>query len=457
MHRRGPPPLADSRSLRTQSGRRTRKAATLSILILHTKNLSRRRHLARTRAFSAARGERAILVMKDPTWEQEYVDRVVVADTTSIDETLRAVQAVVDSEKEPVRAVVTFAERSIPAVARVCARLGLPSISEETAYLARDKYAMRTAVAGPGAVTQPAFGLATDLEAARREADRIGYPLVLKPFIGTGSMFVRSVENDRELEEHFETFRRGAWEGFTIDPLHDAAHTQYAGALLMEEFVGGPEISVESLVVDGRTITLGIHDKPLPTGPTFEEVYACTPTRLPADVVAQVEAATAAVHGALNITTGATHVEFRLRNGREPVLLEAAARMGGGPIYRSVQLSTDIDLVDAVLHLAYGEDPDVAPPMAATPVGFWNIFPDEAGTLTEVEGVDAATRDPRVHEIEIYKQPGDFLQVPPRTFQGHGHVVFSADRTDQLDEVFAELVATIRLRTKIDSLDGSRS
>ncbi|WP_405996979.1 ATP-grasp domain-containing protein [Streptomyces sp. NBC_00829] len=416
----------------------------MSILVLHKKNLSRRRHLARAKQYAEQHGERLLLVMKDPDWEADYVDRVVIADTSSIDETLSAVRKLADDESEPFSAVVTFAEAPVPSVARVAAEFGLPSVSERAARLARDKWVMREAFAA-GDVPQPRYGIAHTLDEARDIARRTGFPLVMKPVLGTGSMFVRSVENEEELAEHFEFFLKGAWEQFAYDPLHQTAQREYEGGLLLEEFVPGAEICVESLVHNGITHTLAIHDKPLPTGPTFEEVYACTPTRLPKAVVDAVEEATRAVHRALGITTGATHVEFRLRGDAEPVVLEAAARMGGGPIYRSVLLSTGVDMVEAVLDLARGLAPRVEPRAKATPVGFWNIFAERAGVFTGAAGLDEVRADPRVDEVEIYKSPGDHLLVPPQTFQGHGHLIFTVDDENELDPAFREMTATLRL------------
>ncbi|WP_328395219.1 ATP-grasp domain-containing protein [Streptomyces sp. NBC_00390] len=418
----------------------------MSILVLHKKNLSRRRHLARAQEYAREHGQRLLLVMKDPEWEAEYVDRVVIADTSSIEETLAAVKALAAEESEPFSAVVTFAEAPVPSAARVAAEFGLPSVSERTARLARDKWVMREAFAA-GGVPQPRYGIAHSLDEAREIARHTGFPLVMKPVLGTGSMFVRSVDDEDELAEHFDFFLKGAWDGFTYDPLHSSAHAEYEGGLLLEEFVPGAEICVESLVHDGTTRTLAIHDKPLPTGPTFEEVYACTPTRLPEATVRAVEEATVAVHAALGITTGATHVEFRLRGDAEPVVLEAAARMGGGPIYRSVLLSTGVDMVEAILDLASGRAPRIEPKERATPVGFWNIFPDKAGTFTGTVGLDEVRADPRVDEVQIYKTPGDHLLVPPQTFQGHGHLIFTVDTAGELDPAFREMTATLRLET----------
>ena len=196
----------------------------MSILIIHKTNLSRRRHLARTHEYARQHGERILMIMKDPTWERDYVDRMVTADTTSIAETVLAATELAASEVEPIRGVVTFAEACVPTVALVAAELGLPGASERTAYTARDKYTMRAVLAHAGTVGQPEFHLARDVAEATRAARDIGYPLVLKPIIGTGSMYVRSVADEAELIENFEFLRQGAWTGFEYDPLHGAAH-----------------------------------------------------------------------------------------------------------------------------------------------------------------------------------------------------------------------------------------
>lgn len=420
----------------------------MSILLLHKPNASRRRHLEATRRYADARGQRLVLLMAAPGWERDLADRVLEADATDLDAVRAAVARLRAEEDDPVTAVVSYAEACVPSVARVAADLGLPGTGPDSARAARDKYAMRAAFARAGDIPQPRYALARTLDEARRAADGIGYPMVLKPVLGTGSMFVRTVADDAELAEHFTFHRSGAWTGFEHDPLHGAAHEEYQGALLLEEYLPDTEICVEGFVHEGRTHIVAVHDKPLPTGPTFEEVYACTPTRLPAATMASVEKATAAVHRALGIESGPTHVEFRLRGEVEPVVLEAAARMGGGPIYRSVQLSTGIDMVTAALDAASGRRPDLAPKWEPRPVGFWNIFPERPGRLAEIEGEERARALDHVDELVVYRSVGDHLKTPPETFQGHGHLIFTADRVDRLDDTFHELTRTLRLRTE---------
>ncbi|GAA4064185.1 hypothetical protein GCM10022233_42980 [Streptomyces shaanxiensis] len=388
------------------------------------------------------------MVMKDASWESSYVDRVVSADTTSIEETVAAVRALVATEDEPVRGVVTFVEQSVPAAAAVAAELGLPSIDEKAAYLARDKYAMRSAFGRAGLV-QPGFHLASTLEGALEGARKLKYPLVLKPLIGGGSKYVRRVNDDAELAEHFAPIQKGAWTGFAHDPLHTRTREQYGEAILLEAYVPGSEISVESLVVDGGTRVVAIHDKPLPMeGPFFEEVYYTTPTRLPAELVERITKAVDAAHSALGIGTGATHTEFRITADGEPYILETAARLGGGPVYQSVLLSTGIDMVDALLDLATGREPQLDVPNSPTPTGFYLFFAERAGELVGVAGLNTIESDPRVGEIMLYGQPGDQVLVPPHASAAHGHVVFSAPTAAAVDAAFQEFRDAITVEVR---------
>ncbi|MGQ4489323.1 ATP-grasp domain-containing protein [Streptomyces sp. 372A] len=420
----------------------------MSILLLHTRNLSRRKHLARVRDYAREHGERLLMVMKDATWEADFVDRVVVADTASIEDTVAAARLLASEETEPIRGVLTFVEQSVPAAAAVAAGLGLPSVGERAAFLARDKYAMRSAFGAAGLV-QPRFALARDLGEAREAAASVGYPLVLKPLIGGGSKYVRRVDDDGELAEHFDTIRHGAWTGFTHDPLHVRTKEEYGEAVLMEAYVPGSEISVESLVVGGNTHVVAVHDKPLPMeGPFFEEVYYTTPTRLPGELVERITAVTAEAHRALGIDTGATHTEFRLTEEGEPYILETAGRLGGGPVYQSVLLSTGIDMVEALLDLSTGREARLVPPRSPKPTGFYLFFAERAGELVGVHGMEKIDDDERVSEIVLYGRIGDRVLVPPHASAAHGHVLFSDETAEAVDSGFLEFRDAISVEVR---------
>ncbi|MEV6766735.1 ATP-grasp domain-containing protein [Streptomyces sp. NPDC051105] len=419
----------------------------MSILIVHTASASRRPHLARMQSYAKAHGERLLLLMHKPTWEGEYADRVITTDTTNAEETLRAVRDLVAGETEPIRGVTAFTEFSVSAAAMVAAELGVRFISERTAHLARDKYSMRTAFAAH-AIPQPEFGLARTVDEALAVADRIGYPLVLKPVFGGGSKYVWRVDDPAELGRSFEPMRTGAWDGFGQDVLHRAAFEEHEGGLLLEGFVPGTEISVESVVVGGRTQVVAVHDRPLPMdGPHFAEVFCTTPTTLPDAVLAEVERLTAVAHEALGVEAGVTHSEFRVDHGR-PRILETAARLGGGAIYRSVALSTGVDLVDAALDVACGRVPDLRPREPRATMGVHLAFARRPGRVTEVRGVDRVRSDPQVREVEIFVAPGDWVDVPPHVTGAHAQVLFTADDREGVQRKQAELADALHIETE---------
>ncbi|MEU2358675.1 ATP-grasp domain-containing protein [Streptomyces misionensis] len=417
----------------------------MAILLIHSSNVSRRSHFIHIRDYAAARGERFLLAMTNPGWEKEFVDGFAEADTSDLAATVRAVDALAAVEPQRIRGVVTFSEHSVPAAAAVAAHLGLPFVDPMTAEVARDKYAMRQAFER-AALEQPVFGIANDVEGALAEAQRIGYPLVLKPLIGGGSSHIRRVDGPAQLSEHFERLRDRAWSDLEYDPLHRSLVEKYQGACLLEEFIVGGEVSVESIVVDGHTHVIAIHDKPLPAnGPYFEEYFYATPTCLPPAAVAQIHEATAAAHRAVGIDIGGTHTEFRIRPDGRLSVLETAARIGGGPLFQSVLTSTGVDMIHAVLDLSLGETPRLAPKPVLTPAGFCQFFAERAGRVRAVHGADVAASHPHVHELMIYPRAGDAVDVAPFVFQGYGHAFFTADSYQGLADVFAMLQKTIRL------------
>src|SRR5262249_54068333 len=122
--------------------------------------------------------------------------------------------------------------------------------------------------------------------------------------------------------------------------------------VLIEEFVRGPEYSVE--VFNGQAV--GVTRKHLSPAPYFVEIGHDFPAALPAAARASLaEIATAAVH-AIGLTWGPAHVELRLA-AAGPVVIEINPRLAGGFIPELVRLSTGLDLIEATVALAAGVTP----------------------------------------------------------------------------------------------------
>lgn len=410
------------------------------LLIVHRANASRRPHFRAARDYVRQLG----LLQHQPSWELEFADRVAEADTGNVRACIKAARAL--NAVEPVDGVLAFAEYAVFAGAAVAEDLGLPGVGTRVAALARDKFLMRQALHA-GGVPCPRFALARGLDEALRTGAEFGYPVVLKPVLGGGSQFVRRVDNPADMAEHFPKLRATAWDSYSHDPLR-SSRAVYGDGLLIESYIDGGEVSVESLVVEGRTNVLAIHDKPLPmTGPLFAEILYTTPSRLPACTQERLRECAARAHAALGISTGATHAEFRVTPDGQPVALEVAARIGGGAVYQSVRHSVGVDMVKAAVDLARGKLPALVP-HAPLPVGELSLFAGEEGVLESVSGVAEATADPVVLEIQIYQQPGERVVTPPRAHQSHGHVLFTAATAAELDQTAQRLGDLVRFRVR---------
>src|SRR6185503_8923747 len=162
--------------------------------------------------------------------------RLDTADVDALVEATRAVQP---------DGVLTWDEPRVVQAARLAGILGLPGCTPEAALNCRDKHATRTALAAAG-VAQAASALVTTLAEARAAADRIGYPLVLKARALGASIGVVRVDGPDRLAESFRIAFGAAAPTVTELP---------PGDVLVEEYLDGPEVSVDAAWSDG---TMGL-------------------------------------------------------------------------------------------------------------------------------------------------------------------------------------------------------
>ena len=213
------------------------------------------------------------------------------------------------------------------AAAIAATRLGLPSNPPEAASRARDKLALRRALAAAG-VSQPRFA---ELPPGGDVA-AVGFPAVLKP---AGLAMGRGVIRADDAEGARESERR-------IRKIVAAAGDDPAAPLLLEEYVPGVEVAVEALLRDGRMETLAVFDKPDPLeGPYFEETIYVTPSRLPEDAHAAVERLVASAAAAVGLREGPVHAEVRL-DGPRMWAIELAARSIGGLCGRTLRFGLGV-------------------------------------------------------------------------------------------------------------------
>ncbi|HAH11104.1 MAG TPA: phosphoribosylglycinamide synthetase [Alphaproteobacteria bacterium] len=300
----------------------------------------------------------------------------------------------------PISGVITIGADVPLTVATVAARLGLPGISLEAARLAQDKLAMKARLAQQG-IPVPAFAAIPNLDALKRHTDTRGLGYVLKPADSRGGRGVQRLSAVKDLAE--------AWEV--------AAGHSPSGRVMVEEFLDGPQISTESILIDGLGATPGFSDRNYPYldryTPYFIEDGGDLPSSLPVPVQADVKATVEAAGRALGVKTGNIKGDMVVHNGK-PYVIEIAARASGGYFCtREIPLNTGVDFIGAVIRIALGERVSLSElsPRFERPVVQRYLFPTP-GRVVSVRGSDAASQMPGIEECLVTVKPGSIIRPP---------------------------------------------
>jgi biotin carboxylase len=359
-------------------------------------------------------GVQPVLITADPT-RYPYVEQdqlpSVRTDTSSATDVLATARSLAGAAE--IVGVTSSSEYYVATAAETAHALGLPGPSAEAVRGCRHKGVQRRRLAGAG-VAVPRFALVTTEAQALAAARETGFPVVVKPVQGSGSVGVRLCRDAHEAAEHAAgLFAAAAGErGLLV-----------AGEVLVEAYVPGREFSVE-LFGDEVVMTVAKHVGPLPD---FVEVGHDLPAVLdPAQETLLTHCALSAV-ASLRLGWGAAHVELRM-DGAYPLVIEVNPRLAGGMIPELIRRARGIDLIRAQVAAAIGR-PVPLDAGAAAEASIRFLTAARSGRLAGVApAISAATAVDDVVDVTVYGRTGDRVEAPA-DFRGRlGHVIAVSDR-----------------------------
>ncbi|MYS81537.1 ATP-grasp domain-containing protein [Embleya scabrispora] len=316
-------------------------------------------------------------------------------------------------------AVLSACDYYLPVTARIAARLGLPAPAPDAVEAACRKDLTRVRLAAAG-VPGPRFALCRDLGQTRLAAREIGYPVVVKPVDLCAGMLVRKVHDDAEAARAHRAL---------VDFPVNARGQERAPVVLVEEFLTGAEVSVETVTFDGHTHVVGVTDKSLGGAPWFIETGHMFPAALdPASTRVAADTAVRAVE-ALGLDHVVAHTEIKLTPGG-PRVVEVNPRPAGNRITELVRHVTGVDLVAACVDVALGRRPDLTErPTGTRSAAIGLLLPNErdlpaggAATLVGIDGADAVRHRPDVVELSL-APPGRAVRAATSNNEYLGHVM----------------------------------
>ena len=194
--------------------------------------------------------------------------------------------------------------------------------------------------------------------------------------------------------------------------------------VLIEQFIEGPEFSVEVIVWRGEPHVLAVTDKKTTEAPYFVELGHNQPSVYPVEIQEKLKAGAIAGCKALGLTYCAAHCELKVQNG-EAYLMEIGARMGGDFISTELtHLSSGIDMVAATINVVLGVEPNLNPVEAKHGVCI-RYFTPKPGKLAAIEN-EEALNDAHVYDAEIYHKVGDVIPEVKSSLDRSGHVIVTA-------------------------------
>ena len=311
-------------------------------------------------------------------------------------------------------------------IAAATSRLGLPGISMDTAIKSTDKGEMIKAFKEHG-VESPCFCIIENEEQLQISISQIGYPCILKPTDNAGSRGVRLVNSEEEL----------------MDAYQYSVSQSRGGCVILEEYMTGPEVSAEVMVVDGKPHVLQVTDKLTTGAPYFVEMGHSQPSMLPAEDVECIKDLACRAVKSVGINCGPAHVEIKL-TPTGPKMVELGARMGGDCITTHlVPLSTGIDMIKATIDVSLGMTPNIIPTLhKGSAIRF---FDAPCGKISAIEGVDEAQTVEGVQEIVFTKNVGDEVTEIHSSLDRCGFVIAQCDNVTEAIEACEKSKRIIRL------------
>ncbi|MDE5907143.1 MAG: ATP-grasp domain-containing protein [Lachnospiraceae bacterium] len=344
-------------------------------------------------------------------YDGDKADYFIKADRYNIDQVVS--ELVKFNQEHKIAMIYSSSDFGIEIAAEASEILGLPySSSYASVKRARNKYLTRQFLEDRG-VPSPKFFLASSVQEIIDKSDILKFPIIVKPLNASGSCAVVQINC---LDEVFEK-TKDLIDNRRKMPFHDFMKETTEQYWIVEEYLDGIEVCVESYTYNKETEIVAIHDKYCNVcEPYFIEKTLITPSpRLSINQIKEIEEMTKKILSAIDYDYGISHVELKVTK-EGPRLLEINARSGGGLIIESVLRSTGINMLEVLLDIRTGIKPEIKIDERKN-VGFTMVVANE-GRVVEINGFDDAKKIDGVDIAQPFIKVGDVVKARQAIYGG---------------------------------------
>lgn len=313
-----------------------------------------------------------------------------------------------------IKAILTAAtDLPIRTISILSSKMGLKSLPVEVACYSTDKLLMIEKFAEYG-VNIPQYLKIKDASEARK----FNFPGVLKPSVGSGSRGIKYVSDFERLNDSVRYTKKYSKSDY----------------LLLEEYIGGKEVSVEIIVIEGDINILQITDKVTTGFPHFVELKHYQPSILSnyEQELIKIEARKAVK--SLNIMNGPAHVEIKVYKNKAYVI-EVGARLGGDFITSDlVPLSTGINMVGLMIDI-FTENKIENIKNVYTKNSAVYFLSSEPGIIKSIDVNEKIKEIKGLKKFGFFKKEGDVIQNIKNSNDRIGYIIVQANSREECDNV----------------------
>ena len=341
----------------------------------------------------------------------KIADYPMVVSTRDVDGSVRAARDL--SQKMEINGVITVGTDASTTVAAVANALGLPGNRFEDAYAASNKIRMRERFKKNN-VPQPNFFPVWNYDEAIDAYRHLNTPVVVKPADNMGARGVMKVSNENDI---LAAFNR-------------AKSASPSGEVIIEEFMDGPELSIDMLIYNDEIYVTGVADRIIEFPPFFIETGHIMPSALDKEKLDDAINVMKAGIKALNLKIGAAKGDIKVtKNGA--MVGEIAARLSGGFMSAyTYPLSTGVNLIKNAIEIALGNPPSDLKPKW-NKVSIEKAFLPGTGIIESIEGVENAKKVERLKVVFIKTKAGDILVTPTNNLEKAGNIIAVGNTRDE--------------------------
>lgn len=324
---------------------------------------------------------------------ESCIDEFISYDSVDVPSIIRALRPF----EAQLAGIIGGDDASVPLAEQIGYALGFDYARPADAECHHLKTAMKRRLFERG-VRTPGFEIVRDLESARRAWQRFGRNSMVKTVDLSGSFNIFRVRTDGELES--------AWDAITQNKVK-TVFTR-SKEVIIEEFIGGRELSIEGYTQGDRIEILNFSQK------FTESNFAVVGHYIPADLTIAEEQALSGIAcecvRALGLRNSVFHIEVHLQDGAL-YIIECAVRPPGQHTVDLIGECYGIDLMEISIDLAVGREVEARRREPRGHYGIFSLYTNKSGLLEQIEGLEELQASGAIMHLNVEVKPGDPVEA----------------------------------------------